>query len=73
MQNKIETNGNFALTVISEEDYMYVPGLAMLRARLRKSAMSKALSLLVTSFDTESETFVPVSYTHLPLPTIYSV
>ncbi len=58
MQNKIETKGNFALTVISEEDYLYVPGLAMLRARLRKSAMSKALSLLVTSFDTESETFV---------------
>ena len=52
MQNKIETKGNFALTVISEEDYLYVPGLAMLRARLRKSAMSKALSLLVTSFDT---------------------
>jgi hypothetical protein len=58
MQNKIETKGNFALTVISEEDYAYVPGLAMLRNRLRKSAMSKALSLLVRSFDAESETFV---------------
>ena len=50
--------GNFALEMISEPDYQYLTGAAMLRHRLRKSAMAKAVSALVGCYDPEAETFV---------------
>lgn len=66
MQNKIETKGNFALTVISEVDYQYTFGLAMMRSRLRKSAIAKGLHTLVMSFDAETEAFVLADSDGLP-------
>ena len=54
----IGMKGNFALEMISEPDYQYLTGAAMLRHRLRKSAMAKAVSALVGCYDPEAETFV---------------
>ena len=54
----ISMKGNFALEMISEPDYQYLTGAAMLRHRLRKSAMAKAVSALVGCYDPEAETFV---------------
>jgi hypothetical protein len=54
----ISMKGNFALEMISEPDYQYLTGAAMLRHRLRKSAMAKAVSTLVGCYDPEAETFV---------------
>lgn len=48
---------NFALEMISEPDYQYLAGVAMLRHRLRKSAMAKAVSALVGCYDPESRAF----------------
>ena len=53
----IGMKGNFALEMISEPDYQYLTGAAMLRHRLRKSAMAKAVSALVGCYDSEAETF----------------
>ena len=53
----IGMKGNFALEMISEPDYQYLTGAAMLRHRLRKSAMAKAVSALVGCYDPEAETF----------------
>ena len=48
---------NFALEMISEPDYQYLAGVAMLRHRLRKSAMAKAIGQLIKIYDPESKAF----------------